>query len=322
MPAPVSMSVYILPHQVDSTEATYRVPIFSAFNPNTVDTNQLYAMGLDSRLINQWVKYRQAGGVFYEKDDVLALYAMTKEQYLALSPYITFSMGTAESDEPVKQKRAVWKPQIIDINTADSATWDSLPGIGGVYASRIVKYRSMIGGFDSVAQLTNVYGIDSAWVARQSDYLVVSAKPTVVPEKVEPVQDNICNLNTADSAQLVRLKGIGPVYAKRIIAYRNLLGGFHHLAQLQEVYGLGDKDYSQWAPFLQIDTLAIRRLSLNKASEAVLADHPYISTSLARFIVGYRSRKADGFTEIEELLSSFLVDEKKLSLLRPYLTVD
>lgn len=322
LPAPTSMSVHLLSRHVDTSELTKRTPVFSAFDPNTVDTAQLYAMGLDNRLINQWVNFRQAGGIFYDKEDVLSLYAMTKEQYLALSPYIAFSPVTTKADAPVKQKANLWKPQEIDINLADSTTWDELPGIGGVYASRIIKYRSMIGGFDSVAQLSNVYGIDSAWVASQSHYLVVGEKPTVTTEKIEEVQYKICQLNTADSAQLVQLKGIGPVYAKRIIAYRSLLGGYYHLEQLKEVYGLGDIDHSQWAPFLSIDTLAIRRLSLNKASAATLAKHPYINTSLARFIVGYRSRAVNGFTEIEELLSSFLVDEEKLTELRPYLTVD
>ncbi len=294
-------------------------PTYKPFNPNTIDSTGLAAMALSQQQIGQWLAYRKAGGQFFEKDDVLRLYAITKEDYLALEPYI-------QLPKPERRfKRSSWpsqKPRTIDpidINAADAAAWEKLPGIGPVYSSRIVAYRNRIGGFDSVSQLSAVYGVDSTWVAAYADKLKVGPKPPADKKKVPPPP--VLDLNRTDSASLTIIRGIGPVFARRIVAYREKLGGFYQLSQLREVYGLRDKPIEDWAQQVTIDTTAIQRLSLNRATQEQLAAHPYISSSLARFIISYRLGREGGFTRIDELLTSFLVDEQKLKRLRPYLTL-
>lgn len=49
---------------------------------------------------------------------------------------------------------------IIELNTADTTSLKKVPGIGSGFANRIVKYRTLLGGFYSVSQLREVYGID------------------------------------------------------------------------------------------------------------------------------------------------------------------
>ncbi|MBM3213953.1 helix-hairpin-helix domain-containing protein [Candidatus Poribacteria bacterium] len=63
------------------------------------------------------------------------------------------------------------------------------------------------------------------------------------PSAADAVQDRATrvNLNTADSATLQTLPGIGPVLAERIIAYRKEAGGFHSVDDLIDVRGIGPK---------------------------------------------------------------------------------
>lgn len=317
-PAHLSVSVYF--PAADTTPVVSEEPTYFPFDPNTVDSGNLALLGLSQRQIDQWLRYREAGGKFAEKDDILRLYAMTKEQYLDLEPYIHLSKSDnsrSRSGLMPSTRKAI---ATVDINAADSAAWEALPGIGPVYANRIIRYRSRVGGFDSIRQLEQVYGVDSGLVATLQNHLVVGPKPVVPALPPSPVV--VVELNSADSAQLVQLKGIGPVFARRIIAYRHQLGGFYHLSQLHEVYGLAEKDLTQWQGQLWIDTIAIDPLSLNTASQEALSAHPYISRSLARFIISYRMNEPGGFGKKEDLLASFLVDEGKLTQLRPYITVD
>jgi len=67
------------------------------------------------------------------------------------------------------------KQQVIDINTADSAAWVALNGIGPGFAKRIMTYREKLGGFYQVDQLKEVYGLDSLWVKENKALLKVGA---------------------------------------------------------------------------------------------------------------------------------------------------
>ena len=64
---------------------------------------------------------------------------------------------------------------VVNINTASATEWDALPGIGEVLSKRVVNYRAALGGFVSVDQVANVYGLDSAWVDDNRGRLRVQA---------------------------------------------------------------------------------------------------------------------------------------------------
>ena len=104
--------------------------------------------------------------------------------------------------------------------------------------------------------------------------------------KVRP--DSPVDLNGADSTLLVTLPGIGPVYASRILRYREQLGGFTGTSQLAELEGLPDS-LMEW--FIIGDTVPTRRIMVNKASVAELRRHPYLNFYQARAIVEFRSER-------------------------------
>lgn len=129
------------------------------------------------------------------------------------------------------------------------------------------------------------------------------------------------DINTADTAIWERLPGIGPVLARRIVLFRERLGGFFSIKQVGETYGLADSVFVKIQPLLQLGVVSLRKIDLNKTDEKSLADHPYIDTKLARTIIRYRNSHGP-FRSIEGLKAIALVDEVIYRKLENYLVVN
>ena len=126
------------------------------------------------------------------------------------------------------------------------------------------------------------------------------------------------NINTADSAQLLPLPGIGPVFAGRIIRYRNLLGGFIHVNQLYEVYGLKRETIKLISKYFMIDTLAIRKMYVDSASFRNLLRHPYLQLEDVKALVNYRDFRGQ-IDSIQEVSDNNLLPDSTLEKISPYL---
>ncbi|THD66408.1 helix-hairpin-helix domain-containing protein [Robertkochia marina] len=130
------------------------------------------------------------------------------------------------------------------------------------------------------------------------------------------------DLNFATASSLVRVYGIGPVLAERIVAYRNRLGGFQVADQLEEVYGVNEDVLSElWRHFKLDDPEPFIKLDINTAGLNELAEVPYVSRSLASKIVAYRSvhQRLDS---LEELTKFHNLSEKDLARIKLYLRVE
>lgn len=150
-------------------------------------------------------------------------------------------------------------------------------------------------------------------VARTLDssyYTTQAPKPMRQPLMVE--------LNTADTTTLQLLHGIGPAYARRIVRYRERLGGFVRLEQLEEVYGITPELVAHLAPHLQIDTAAVQRIRINEAELKRLVKHPYMEYYQARDIVVLR-KKGVRFASVDDLRAVPSMADSTLQRLLPYL---
>ncbi|MCD4709662.1 MAG: helix-hairpin-helix domain-containing protein [Bacteroidales bacterium] len=126
------------------------------------------------------------------------------------------------------------------------------------------------------------------------------------------------DINRADSAQLLPLPGIGPVYAGRIIKYRNLLGGFVRVDQLLEVYGLSEETMGLIRDKICTDTSAIRKIRLDSASFRELLRHPYLELADVKAMVEYRDFKGT-IQSSRELLDNSILPDSLLQRVLPYL---
>jgi DNA uptake protein ComE-like DNA-binding protein len=98
-------------------------------------------------------------------------------------------------------------------------------------------------------------------------------------------------INSADSLALLELPGIGPSYAKRILKYRQMLGGYATVSQLLEVYGMDSARYSGFRSLIRVDTARVRKLNVNKATFKELLAHPYLEYEHVKAIARYRDKK-------------------------------
>ena len=131
-----------------------------AFNPNTVSLEDLQRLGFSRKQAQSIDNYRQKGGVFRRKSDFAKSYVVADSVYKRLEPYISIPL--------------------IDLNQADSAEFDSLPGIGGWFASKIIEHRERLGGYSYKEQLMDIYRFDQEKFAALSDLVTIS-KPYRYP---------------------------------------------------------------------------------------------------------------------------------------------
>jgi competence protein ComEA len=135
--------------------------------------------------------------------------------------------------------------------------------------------------------------------------------------KYEKKEIVLVEINTADLEGLKSMPGIGPSYALRINAYKELLGGFVRKEQLLEVYGLDLEKLDQFEKYCKVDPSAIVKMNINEVDVNRLKMHPYINYSVANSIVQMRKQKGK-FNKIEELKESKLINPELFEKLKPY----
>lgn len=134
-------------------------------------------------------------------------------------------------------------------------------------------------------------------------------------------QGSTLELNTADTTDLQKIPGIGPAFSKRIVKYRNLLGGYADVSQLAEVYGIDEEKYTALAPWFTVDPTRIRRLNVNRLPEDSLRRHPYIDYRQAKLMVRLR-RQQGGLTGWHDLMLLEEFTDADRHRLEPYLSFE
>ena len=130
------------------------------FNPNTVTQEDLRRLGFSEKQAQSIINYREKGGSYRRKEDFAKSFVVSDSIYRRLAPYI---------DIP-----------LLDLNVADSAAFDALPGIGGWFARKMVEYRKALGGYSYKEQLMDIYNFT------EEKYLALEDLITVSPEYATP----------------------------------------------------------------------------------------------------------------------------------------
>jgi DNA uptake protein ComE-like DNA-binding protein len=133
-------------------------------------------------------------------------------------------------------------------------------------------------------------------------------------------RSRVIEINTADTIDLRSLPSIGPWLARKIVEYRDRLGGFRSADQLLEVYRLTPGKLDTIMPFLAIDTTMVKRVDINAVQSEELMRHPYLSRSQARGLLAYRDKHGP-FAAVADLKKCLLIDEKTFEKLRDYVEV-
>lgn len=231
-----------------------------------------------------------------------------------------------DSGEKSEGKKAAGSFFTFDPNTLTKSQAQQL-GFPDKVFKVLENYRSKGGKFKSSADLKKIYGITDEFFNKLEPYILIESenKNSVAENKMNitapPPQVNskkIIDINSADSVQLVSLNGIGPTLCRRILIFRNMLGGFAYKEQIKEVYGMRDSLYQLFSERITADAAGIKKININTAGVDELKKHAYIKFIVAQSIVNYRAKHGRYSSEADLLKVGSLTEEtiKKLS---PYL---
>jgi competence ComEA-like helix-hairpin-helix protein len=289
-------------HNFDSEDFEKNIAAFSAapliideakilnpfiFDPNTISKEEMLNLGLSEYQAGMILKYRGAGGSFDDARDFEKIYSISDEEYQRLAPYIKIPPKLPKPQEMVKEV-PVLKPFAFDPNTADSNTLQAL-GLADYQLANVLNYRNAGGKFRCAEDFQKLYTIDEATFAQLEKYIRLPQPDTSMVElDKRAIPFEIIEINSADALSLQKVKGIGPVYAKRIIAYREKLGGFYSKLQLLEVFGIDTSKYEGIAKQISIDSNRIVKLDLNESDFKDLLRHPYMEYYFVKSIFEYK----------------------------------
>ena len=216
----------------------------------------------------------------------------------------------------------------FDPNTLDAAGWQKL-GIKDKTIASMQKYISKGGRFKEPDDLRKVWGLRDDEKERLIPYVRIAAvaQPTstnnYTPYEKKPFEKKVIaqvDINAGDSAAFDALPGIGGGYSRRIINFRNRLGGFYKVEQIAETFGLPDSVFQKIKPLLKISGNDVKKLNVNTAKEEELKAHPYIRWQLAKVITEYKKQHGD-FKLLQDLKKIMTIDEETYNKISPYLTI-
>lgn len=188
----------------------------------------------------------------------------------------------------------------FDPNTADSTQLLRL-GLRPWQVRAIYKYRNKGGVYSRKTDFAQLYGLTKGEYRRLEPYIRIGEEyqpartlHDAIDRKLY-VRDTVkypfklksgehVSLNSADTAQLRRVPGIGRHFAKAIVTYRQRLGGYYNVWQLMEIEGFPEEAL----PYFTIDESHFRRININTATLSQLRQHPYIHYYLAKTITEHR----------------------------------
>lgn len=231
----------------DDNEAAYREPYQKSssgsfkpkgelfpFDPNTLDAAGWKRLGVRDKTIGTIQNYLSKGGRFRQPEDIQRIYGLFPDEAERLLPYVKIAPVAASektfarSETGNTVEKPFYKPAplaIIDVNTADTTAFIALPGIGNKLANRIVNFRNRLGGFHSVDQVAETFGLPDSVFARIKPRLTIANNATT----------RLLNINTASADELKANPYIRWNIANAIVQYRQQHGNYTSLDDLKKI---------------------------------------------------------------------------------------
>ena len=213
-----------------------------------------------------------------------------------------------QSEVPDKKKnKKSYSLFNFDPNTIGSGQWEEL-GFSTKQANSILKYRDNYGPFKVKEDLKKVFVISDEKFKELEPFITIGE----IEEKLVSLSINI---NKATNEELQKINGIGEVYAKRIIKYRDLLGGFHMANQFSEVYGLSDDAIQALTNNVYFDG-DLNKIEINTADKNTLKKHPYVNFEIAASIL--KQRELNKLINLDFLVEQGLIEKTQRDKILPY----
>jgi competence ComEA-like helix-hairpin-helix protein len=235
----------------ETKQAAQKIELFT-FDPNTATEQDFLRLGLPKWTVKSILNYRAKGGQFRKKEDFRKIYTLDEEDYLRLESYITIGGGevaATEAPRPQMYSGGSGNPApnfaakiSLDINRASVEDWQKIPGIGEKRARQMVNFRESLGGFLSIEQVSEMYGLPDSIFQKIRPMLTLSGGGV-----------RQLNLNAATFDDLEGHPYISGKQAKLIVAYREQHGAFASVDDLAKIATLTDKKWLEKVrPYLTV----------------------------------------------------------------------
>ncbi len=203
------------------------------FDPNVVSKDSLLLLGIPGSIARRIVNYRDKGGKFYVKYDLKKIYDFPPEIYQKLMPYINL---------PAKRHEKIAKFS-LDINKATSGDLERIPGLSRSVASRVVKYRNILGGYIDKSQLGEVYGLSGE--ALKNVRSAVFINKGFVPRRIK--------INSVSIEALQRHPYISDELAEAIVRYREINGKIESKTVLARFKSIDEHNFEKLISYLDFE---------------------------------------------------------------------
>ncbi len=232
------------------------------FNPNTASVQDFETLGVPNFIAKRIDNYRNKGGKFKKKEDLLRIYDFPSDVYKQLEPFIILPENQANASgnsinpdkftkyenkesaptNPKTENKTYTKKTIapFDINTTDTSQLIQLKGIGSKLSLRIIKFRDGIGGFHSTNQYSEVYGLDSLAVSELNKYAKIGSP-------VKKIKINDATLEELTQHTYLKNKKLASI----IVNYRTQHGNFKSLEDLRKIRVMDDETIKKLEPYLE-----------------------------------------------------------------------
>jgi DNA uptake protein ComE-like DNA-binding protein len=213
------------------------------FDPNTLDAAGWKKLGINDRTIRTIQHYLSKGGQFRNAGDLQKMYSLRKADFDRLMPYIRIVTSPPmynTAKPPVKYVKP--PPTVIDINQADTAAFIALPGIGSKLANRIVNFRQKLGGFYSVQQVGETFGLPD------STFQLIQPRLQCGPVILQKLNINMADANTLKQHPYIRWN-----IANAIVQYRQQHGPFHSAEELQQIVLITPELYQKIVAYVTVE---------------------------------------------------------------------
>jgi competence protein ComEA len=232
------------------------------FNPNTASASEWRELGLRDKTIATILNYLSKGGTFRRAEDLQKIYGMRPQDYERLMPYVKIEGGKQpphaypannaypsyppnrqpqHNSWPADNNNRSVNNTPVNINSADTTAFIRLPGIGSKLASRIVLFREKLGGFYSVDQVAETFGL--------KDSVFQQIKPLLMPD-LSAIRK--ININTAGLDLLKNHPYIKFTIANAMVQYRTQHGDFKSLTDLKRIVAISEDLYRKLEPYLSL----------------------------------------------------------------------
>ncbi|MFD1630998.1 helix-hairpin-helix domain-containing protein [Pseudopedobacter beijingensis] len=206
-------------------------------------------------------------------------------------------------------------------NGLPAEKWKLL-GLSAKQINIIKNYEAKGGHFYRREDLKKIYSINDQLYKRLEPYIYIPVKEYSFENdhkrEMKKNNDIIIDINSVDSISIQLVKGIGPSFGKRIVKYRDKLGGFVNKEQLREIWGLDSVKFDQIVYQINIDTQNVNYIYINNVSFEDIKDFPYLNYKQKTVLLAYRKQHGS-FYSIQQLKKAAVLNDDLLEKIAPYI---